>query len=145
MRQDLASGLARDRHDAVEKRRQVEIGHGRSIVHAAAAGPAARIADHTRSGVAGMSMSRTPSGARASSTALITAGGAPMAPASPQPFTPSGLVAQRVGLMANPTRGRSSARGRQQSISRSEEHTPELQSLMRSSYAVSCLKQKNQT
>src|SRR3546814_7769652 len=97
MRQDLASGLARDRHDAVEKRRQVEIGHGRSIVHAAAAGPAARIADHTRSGVAGMSMSRTPSGARASSTALIT---------------------------------------------RSEEHTSELQSLMRISYAVFCLKKK---
>src|SRR3546814_18710839 len=88
MRQDLASGLARDRHDAVEKRRQVEIGHGRSIVHAAAAGPAARHADHTRSGVAGMSNSRTPSGAWASSSALIIHGTAAMAPASPHPITP---------------------------------------------------------
>src|SRR3546814_1928197 len=31
------------------------------------------------------------------------------------------------------------------SRSRSEEHTSELQSLMRNSYAVFCLKQKNQT
>ena len=31
----------------------------------------------------------------ASTTALITAGGAPMAPASPAPFMPSGLVVQR--------------------------------------------------
>src|SRR3546814_10220965 len=30
-------------------------------------------------------------------------------------------------------------------VSRSEEHTSELQSLMRSSYAVFCLKNKNQT
>src|SRR3546814_9251049 len=30
-------------------------------------------------------------------------------------------------------------------LSRSEEHTSELQSLMRSSYAVFCLKKKNQT
>src|SRR3546814_2184763 len=31
------------------------------------------------------------------------------------------------------------------SVPRSEEHTSELQSLMRSSYAVFCLKKKNQT
>src|SRR3546814_9070157 len=34
---------------------------------------------------------------------------------------------------------------RQQPLSRSEEHTSELQSLMRSSYAVFCLKKKNKT
>src|SRR3546814_11686008 len=33
--------------------------------------------------------------------------------------------------------------GRQASIARSEEHTSELQSLMRISYAVFCLKKKN--
>jgi hypothetical protein len=32
----------------------------------------------------------------ASITALTTAGGEPMAPASPQPFTPSGLCVQGV-------------------------------------------------
>src|SRR3546814_8168796 len=34
-------------------------------------------------------------------------------------------------------------RGRVESLSRSEEHTSELQSLMRISYAVFCLKKKN--
>ena len=35
---------------------------------------------------------------KASITALTTAGGEPMAPASPQPFTPSGLWVQGVTL-----------------------------------------------
>jgi hypothetical protein len=48
-------------------------------------------ARQTRSAVAGMAMSRTP---RASVSALMKAGGEPMAPASPQPFTPSGLCVQ---------------------------------------------------
>src|SRR3546814_5606243 len=34
---------------------------------------------------------------------------------------------------------------RQKALDRSEEHTSELQSLMRISYAVSCLKKKNKT
>src|SRR4051812_14025786 len=45
-------------------------------------------------GVAGISMSRTPSECNASSTALITAAGAAMVPASPHPFAPSGLCVQ---------------------------------------------------
>ncbi len=44
-------------------------------------------------------------------TALITVGGAPIAPASPQPFTPSGLCVQAVTLCATLNDGRSSARG----------------------------------
>jgi hypothetical protein len=46
----------------------------------------------TFSGVAGMDRSLEPI---ASVIALITAGGDPMAPASPQPFMPSGLPGQR--------------------------------------------------
>ena len=42
-------------------------------------------------GLAGMSRWRTPYGFSASTTALTTAGGAPMAPTSPQPLAPSGL------------------------------------------------------
>src|SRR3546814_7985450 len=45
-------------------------------------------------------------------------------------------------------RGREAARAtlgqRQYGVGRSEEHTSELQSLMRTSYAVFCLKKKNQ-
>ena len=47
----------------------------------------------------------------ASTMALMTEGGAPMAPASPAPFTPSGLVVQRVRLKPRSKDGRSSARG----------------------------------
>ena len=36
-------------------------------------------------------MSSTPSSDKASTTALITAGGDPIAPTSPQPFTPREL------------------------------------------------------
>src|ERR671918_2671559 len=53
---------------------------------------ASRIRFHTRSGVAGMVMSVMPSGARASTMALTTVGVDTMVPASPIPFTPSGLV-----------------------------------------------------
>jgi hypothetical protein len=56
------------------------------------------MARHTRSEVAGMSISTMPSGANASTTAFMIAAGAPMAPASPQPLTPSGLCAQSVVL-----------------------------------------------
>ncbi len=50
------------------------------------------IARHTFSAVAGIS-TRTP---MALVIALITAGGEPIAPASPQPFTPSELAVQAV-------------------------------------------------
>ena len=43
------------------------------------------IARQTRSGVAGISMWRTPNSESASTTALTTAGRAPTQPASPQP------------------------------------------------------------
>src|SRR6266700_2073252 len=46
--------------------------------------------------VAGPAKSVTPSGASASRMAFVMAGKAAMAPASPQPLTPSGLVVQRV-------------------------------------------------
>src|SRR3546814_10133418 len=52
------------------------------------------------------------------------------------PFAASGPICCR------PCRRRS---GRVTTISRSEEHTSELQSLMRTSYAVFCLKKKKQS
>src|SRR5262249_36882428 len=72
---------------------------------------AARIARQIRYGVAGPSRSVTPNGASASRIALVIAGNAPTMPASPQPLTPSGLVAQRVGLKPRSKGTRSSARG----------------------------------
>ena len=64
------------------------------------------------SGVSGMSTAVTPSGARASSTALTTAGQAPMVPASPAPLIPIGLVAQGTQLVRKSMNGTSAARGR---------------------------------
>ena len=56
------------------------------------------IAAQTREGLRGMSIWVTflPPDCSASITALTTAGGLPMAPASPQPFTPNGLWVQGV-------------------------------------------------
>src|SRR5207245_4858171 len=51
---------------------------------------------HIFSGVIGMSMWRTPSGERASTTELTTAGEQPIVPASPTPFTPSGFTGDGV-------------------------------------------------
>src|SRR3546814_9640071 len=57
------------------------------------------------------------------------------------------VVAARFGLVRVHTlgerRGRSDAGGEIAILVRSEEHTSELQSLMRISYAVFCLKKKN--
>jgi hypothetical protein len=61
---------------------------------------AALIAVHTRCGVAGMSMCRTPRCATASMTAFWTAGVAPIVPASPMPLTPSGFTVVGVSLPA---------------------------------------------
>ncbi len=58
-----------------------------------------------------MSKSLTPKGANASSTALMTEGGEPMAPASPQPLVPKGLVVQGVHSWPMENMGKSSARG----------------------------------
>src|SRR5437764_13818094 len=69
------------------------------------------IARQSRSGVAGISMWRTPSGESASTSALATAGSAPTQPASPAPFTPSGLVLVGTGLLLTSTALTSVARG----------------------------------
>src|SRR3546814_12625436 len=56
------------------------------------------------------------------------------------------LAARRpAGHRPGPAQGQRGAahRGRQRALQRSEEHTSELQSLMRISYAVFCLKKKN--
>ena len=54
------------------------------------------IARHTRSGEAGLPTSVTPRCESASTTALTTAGGEAIVPASPMPFTPSGFVVDGV-------------------------------------------------
>src|SRR3546814_11681874 len=58
------------------------------------------------------------------------------------PFTPdlNGRSIEGVGYYQVTTKG-----GKRMSAARSEEHTSELQSLMRISYAVFCLKKKNTT
>src|SRR5580704_8815801 len=67
---------------------------------------------HTRRGVAGMSMWRAPVRRLSASTmALMTAGGAPTAPASPEPLTPSGLEVVGTLWVENAKFGRSPARG----------------------------------
>src|SRR3546814_2098385 len=53
-----------------------------------------------------------------------------------------GIVAHRRGHNAPRVRGRAGYRELDRSPARSEEHTSELQSLMRTSYAVFCLKKK---
>src|SRR5262245_25670213 len=68
---------------------------------------ARRMAAHTACGVAGIGTSSEP---MASVSALMTAGGAAMAPASPQPLMPSGLDGQRVLVMPTVKDGRSWAR-----------------------------------
>ena len=54
------------------------------------------IAFQTFNGLAGIGMLVTPRPDRASTTALITAGAAPIVPASPMPLTPSWLVGDGV-------------------------------------------------
>src|SRR3546814_10180637 len=51
----------------------------------------------------------------------------------------------RIGLITNPVRRVAIGEPECSSPGRSEEHTSELQSLMRISYAVYCLKKKNNT
>ena len=68
-----------------------------------------RMADQTRSGRAGMSMWRIPRWDRASTTAFCTAGGAPMVPDSPIPFTPSGLWGEGVSVRSHSNDGSSQA------------------------------------
>ena len=58
-----------------------------------------------------MSMSVTPYGASASTTALITAGGEAIAPVSPTPLTPSGFVGLGVSVRSSSNEGSSAADG----------------------------------
>src|SRR5204863_5779411 len=74
--------------------------------------PEAWMAAHTRLGEAGMSMSVTPKGCRASTMALITAGVEAMVPASPMPLTPIGLVGLGVTVCSSVRLGSSAAVGR---------------------------------
>src|SRR3546814_3592079 len=64
----------------------------------------------------------------------------PMASARPLPSAPPIAMGQGV-----PSRIASARRHRRGASTRSEEHTSELQSLMRISYAVFCWKKKTQT
>ena len=65
----------------------------------------------TRAAWAGPAVSRTPSGASASSTALAMAAGGEMAPPSPSPLAPSGLRGDGYSRCTHSIHGRSSARG----------------------------------
>src|SRR3546814_1926913 len=63
-----------------------------------------------------------------------------------RPCQPAGVsrVAARAGAYGGRRPARHPAGGARQAPARSEEHTSELQSLMRISYAVFCLKKKKQ-
>src|SRR3546814_1603143 len=79
-------------------------------------------------------------------TTLFRSEGGPGGPGGPgqgpngQPFPDASPQAMRTGASPNPAE--QMKRGTPQ-MNRSEEHTSELQSLMRISYAVFCLKKKN--
>src|SRR3546814_5265244 len=64
----------------------------------------------------------------------------PLSPPSMASRSDSGLLDHQAAPPAPPLTARSSRRCRAASSRRSEEHTSELQSLMRMSYAVFCLK-----
>src|SRR3546814_6533508 len=66
--------------------------------------------------------------------------------AAPQP-TGARHIERRAAIMADTGQapGRQPCRKSRRALPRSEEHTSELQSLMRNSYAVFCLKKKNKT
>src|SRR6185295_9915269 len=63
------------------------------------------IAAHTRAGVSGLSIWRIPKGSSASHTALTTQAADAIVPASPTPFTPSGLTGEGVTVWAVSIRG----------------------------------------
>src|ERR1044071_9617549 len=73
--------------------------------------PAWSSARHTVSEVIGSEMSRTPRCQSASMTALPIAAGAPIAPLSLPPLTPSGLLGAGVSMKAGRKGGRADARG----------------------------------
>src|SRR5262249_54968583 len=70
---------------------------------------ASLMAAHTRCGVVGMSICRTPRWASASMTAFCPAGVAPIVPASPMPLAPSGFTVVGVWLVTSSKLGSSAA------------------------------------
>ena len=74
------------------------------------------MASHTRAGVSGMSMCAMPNGWSASITALAIAAGDAIAPASPTPFTPSGLTGDGVTVRSVSNIGSMSAFGIAQAL-----------------------------
>src|SRR6516164_4015370 len=73
----------------------VEFVHWGSPYSAASGVRCCWIVRQSFSGVAGMSRCRTPSGFSASTSALVIAAGAPIAPASPHPSLPAGCACTR--------------------------------------------------
>src|SRR3546814_9224422 len=74
--------------------------------------------------------------------------GAPSIARSPRSFTPSEkIVGNMIDMkkLVSVSAATATMPGANAAITRSEEHTSELQSLMRISYAVFCLKKKNNT
>src|SRR5207302_5627574 len=98
-----------EEHTVLDVRGDVLAVDGQVDLHWLLAFRAALIAVHTRCGVAGMSMCRTPRCATASMTAFWMAGVAPMVPASPMPLTPSGFTVVGVSLEMSSKLGRSGA------------------------------------
>src|SRR3546814_3862603 len=72
----------------------------------------------------------------------VTIGGKEVAPLGPADRTITDVGISAAALNASPAPA--APAGTQQQDGRSEEHTSELQSLMRISYAVFCLKKKKQ-
>src|SRR5262249_31285646 len=72
---------------------------------------APRISSRIRSGVSGISRTRTPNGPSASSTASATSAGTGIAPASPTPLTPSGFRGDGVSRWTTVMSGISAAVG----------------------------------
>src|SRR6266571_3561958 len=70
---------------------------------------ASLIAAQTLAGVSGMSMWRMPRWLTASMTEFCVAGVAPIVPASPMPFAPSGLMMAGVSLLSSSKLGSSAA------------------------------------
>src|SRR3546814_5595564 len=102
--------------------------------------------DLPRTGVVRRNSDQT--GSRGNGTRLIAAGhrsdiGARFAGKPRAPREPS-RISTRPGIIGTEETGITEAVVHQSQIIRSEEHTSELQSLMRISYAVFCLKKKKQ-
>jgi len=107
----MISELSAPSNLAASQRIALALGHSPPHNLPAAAERSARMARHTRSGVAGISMCRTPRPASASTIALITAASAGVVPPSPPERTPSLFEGAGTSLSAVAKNGTVSARG----------------------------------